>query len=176
MMHNDWTSLTIAGLALLCVSIPPAVYHVISQRAAADDFFKQKDAQEKMLFLLDQIKSDTRQEITQLFAGGNNLYTNISEIREIVEQMSLKQNGDQHILAAKLDFIQNQLIALSPQNVQTGSQAFLETLQQQTRHRLSTSQVEIEEIESLAASLQGSPAGSALYTIGSALLDTVAEQ
>lgn len=173
MFHNDWTALTAAFVALLCVSIPPAIYHVISQKAAGDDFFKQKAANDKMLALLDQIKQETKQELTELFAGGNNLYTNVSEIRKIVEEISLEQQGNQRVLTAKLDFIQSQITALKPRN---DPHPFLQSLQEQTRYQLSTSQVQVEEVESLAASLQSSPAGSALHDLGNTLLEVVAQQ
>ena len=53
--------------------------------------------------------------------------------------------------------------------------SFLQSVEEQTRNHVFTTDCTIEEVQSMANVLQNSPQGSLLYSIGSAMVDAIGE-
>ena len=98
----------ISGITLFFVVVPSAVYYYLSRQDADENSARNVENYDKVVSLLNEIRKDESNQLTELFTGGNELCTNIEKIQKMVELLDQRQRSNYTILNNKLNLLQVQ--------------------------------------------------------------------
>lgn len=187
-MEMSNLSLPIFGSVLmLCVIVPPALFHFLSQRGADNDLRAQNKNHQEIINILNEIKNGHSQqmnqvlsEINQLSSRGNNLFDNVEDVIKVVKVMEQKQEAGEALINTRFNSLEAQVYRGEQNNAQylehhrdEQQQHFLQNVEHQTKEHLCATDCSVDEIRAMANSLQTAPENSLLFRIGSALVEAI---